>query len=319
VAYGSGIEYMNRGDDPACHLVDDSTAIAQILREGMPHCRRRLPAQHFLRNLGVRGHAYSDMVVTSVPPHLRPALPSRALGAPGLEAFCNACAAGEDLCKTLPPESQSRTSTRTQSPTPALHVQRNEASKLGLPLHGRCTPPMPMLSTPSWTPRGHSLTRLDTPRQLGRGPARHMARQNAAQAQAQPTQSVVGMQNYSGSAVAPPSPQVDCRNCRLMPGYISPGKATPGYASPSFMPLGRAAPGAGLPGTIEARQHAAPVYCPRLIGGRAGMSLGVQPAAQNQAAWRSSSPIGSAHSWQAAGASQGCRTPPLAWRGLAVA
>eukprot|EP00427_Karlodinium_veneficum_P040313 CAMPEP_0169291190 /NCGR_PEP_ID=MMETSP1016-20121227/62102_1 /TAXON_ID=342587 /ORGANISM="Karlodinium micrum, Strain CCMP2283" /LENGTH=524 /DNA_ID=CAMNT_0009381753 /DNA_START=38 /DNA_END=1612 /DNA_ORIENTATION=- len=89
VAYGSGIEYMNRSDDPACLMVDDSVAISQILREGMAQCQRRLPAQHFLQKLGVRGHSYFDMSVVPIPPNMQSSLPARALSSSGQSILAN--------------------------------------------------------------------------------------------------------------------------------------------------------------------------------------------------------------------------------------
>merc|ERR1719424_1360027 len=99
VAYGSGIEYLNHSCDHT-KVVDDSTAIAQILREGFVQCQRRRPSQHFLWKLGVRGNSYADMMVGPIAPALRPPLPIRAQGC-GTDPACLALAVPEDLCATL--------------------------------------------------------------------------------------------------------------------------------------------------------------------------------------------------------------------------
>jgi hypothetical protein len=117
------------------------------------------------------------------------------------------------------------------------------------------------------------------------------------------------MPNYS--VAAPASPQLECRGCRPTP---------PSFVASSFMPH----PLAARPGTIEAGQHAGPAVCTRLLGGQLPSRTApscMRGARAGQAAWRSNSPTAaSPFAWQAhALPSCGARTPPMAWRSLAVA
>lgn len=68
VAYGSGIDLVDRMEDGSGRLIDDSLAIAQVLVEGFSLCCRRSGPERFLAQLGVRGHSYSDMIVSPQPP-----------------------------------------------------------------------------------------------------------------------------------------------------------------------------------------------------------------------------------------------------------
>ena len=45
--------------------MDDSPAIAQILQEGLSHCRKRSQANDFLSKIGARGKSYAEMTVES--------------------------------------------------------------------------------------------------------------------------------------------------------------------------------------------------------------------------------------------------------------
>jgi len=98
VAYGCGCDYRSVTDDG--RLVDDGPMIAQILQEGMSHCRRRLPPEYFLSKLGVHGRTYFDMIVAPLPPPLRLRLSPRALPDENDPSSCLAFAVPEDLCTT---------------------------------------------------------------------------------------------------------------------------------------------------------------------------------------------------------------------------
>jgi len=92
VAYGSGIDYLNRAGDGSGRIVDDAPIIAQILQEGFARCRTRLPPQHFLGKLGAKGTTYADLTVSPLPPHLRPVLPMHVAqsgnNVPAIESKC---------------------------------------------------------------------------------------------------------------------------------------------------------------------------------------------------------------------------------------
>lgn len=64
VAYGSGTLHKRPSTSGGFILVDDSHAMAQILREGMSQCKLRAPAAEFLAPLGVTGSVYSEVSVT---------------------------------------------------------------------------------------------------------------------------------------------------------------------------------------------------------------------------------------------------------------
>merc|ERR1711959_802007 len=72
VAYGSGTMHKRPSNSGGPFLVDDSTAMAQILREGMVECTNKRAAEKFLAPLGVQGSSYIDAVVgkTSTPESL---------------------------------------------------------------------------------------------------------------------------------------------------------------------------------------------------------------------------------------------------------
>lgn len=77
VAYGSGIDYK-RTDAGSGALVNDSTAIAQILQEGMQRCSQRFPAETFLTSLGLRGPIYAEAMVDEIRASQRVELPQGA-------------------------------------------------------------------------------------------------------------------------------------------------------------------------------------------------------------------------------------------------
>jgi hypothetical protein len=66
VVYGSAIDYMTLADD--VELTEDMHDIVQILQQGHLLCRRHLAPEHFLSQLGVRGHSYSDMNIAEAEP-----------------------------------------------------------------------------------------------------------------------------------------------------------------------------------------------------------------------------------------------------------
>jgi hypothetical protein len=66
VAYGSGCLHCRHSNKGDTHLVDDAHAMAQILREGITECKKKLPAQRFLAELGVEGSKYEDLIVNKV-------------------------------------------------------------------------------------------------------------------------------------------------------------------------------------------------------------------------------------------------------------
>jgi len=66
VAYGSGTLHRRPSNKGGMLLVDDSHAMAQILREGMSACQTKLSAEEFLEPLGVKGSTYADMTVDVV-------------------------------------------------------------------------------------------------------------------------------------------------------------------------------------------------------------------------------------------------------------
>jgi len=102
VAYGCGVDYRNQLPDG--RIVDDAPAIARILQEGMSRCHHRLPADNFLKRLGVKGQTYADMSVTPLPAWVRPPLPTSAynLGALG-DPSLGCPAIPEELCRTMHP------------------------------------------------------------------------------------------------------------------------------------------------------------------------------------------------------------------------
>jgi len=70
MGYGCGADYRNSAigeGNGGSRIVDDAPNIARILREGMSRCRKRLPPEHFLSRLGVRGKSYADMVIADLP------------------------------------------------------------------------------------------------------------------------------------------------------------------------------------------------------------------------------------------------------------
>lgn len=67
VAYGSGTLHKRPSNNGGVLLVDDSHAMAQILREGMEECNAKQPAEDFLSTLGVRGSTYADLAVDRLP------------------------------------------------------------------------------------------------------------------------------------------------------------------------------------------------------------------------------------------------------------
>jgi hypothetical protein len=106
VAYGCGVDYQSLADDG--RGVEDAQAIARILQEGMGQCRCRLPPEHFLKRLGVRGTSYEDMCVTALPAWARSALPLPCEEL-GVESD-NECVVPEDLCRTVHPVWRGRNS-----------------------------------------------------------------------------------------------------------------------------------------------------------------------------------------------------------------
>jgi len=70
VAYGCGCDYHNLTENGM--IVDDGHSIAQIIQEGMQHCRQRYQPDFFLSRLGAMGHSYNSMVVAPIPAWGRP-------------------------------------------------------------------------------------------------------------------------------------------------------------------------------------------------------------------------------------------------------
>lgn len=101
VAYGCGCEYRNLAGDGSGKVLDDAPAIAQILREGLAHCRRRLPSEHFLAALGAQGRTYFDMTIGSVPRSLHPLSLEGFLPKDEDPSWCLDYAVPEDLCATV--------------------------------------------------------------------------------------------------------------------------------------------------------------------------------------------------------------------------
>lgn len=103
VAYGCGLEYRNLVKDGNTQkVIDDKPAMAEILRQGMALCHRRLPPQHFLQMLGVQGSTYEDTAVMPLPMPLTTFALNMNKPDPSLLDF----AVEEDLCqsmKELPP------------------------------------------------------------------------------------------------------------------------------------------------------------------------------------------------------------------------
>lgn len=164
VAYGSGIEYMNFSGSPSRSVVDDSTAIAQILREGYLQCQRRSPSQHFLCKLGVRGSCYADMSVVPISPSLRPVLPPRAQSS-GDDPSCVALAVPEELCATMPDRPARTPSKPCQSSSAMIGSAIVPAAVLGSAiispavLESATAAPNGLQSNSMWTPRGQSPAR----------------------------------------------------------------------------------------------------------------------------------------------------------------
>lgn len=308
VAYGSGIEYMNRSDDPACLMVDDSVAISQILREGMAQCQRRLPAQHFLRKLGVRGHSYFDMNVVPTPPNMQSSLPARALSSSGPDPFSLTCATPEDLCKTLLDVcDKTRTPSRPRS-TPQS-APKQFGAPLNIPTLLGVAAPTAVLNAGSWTPRGLSPARSNTPRQIGHGPSRQVVRQALTQPTSMPQAScsiasLTRCASSNSSSVPPASPQANFRNCR---------QASSGFVTPALIPPTRTLVGAvtSVPGTIEVRQNVAAGLCSRVVAG--------QQSVIPTSCWRGVAPAGPCTGSKATTLPVGVRTPSVAWRSLVSA
>lgn len=280
VAYGSGIEYVNFSDSPSRPIVDDSTAIAQILQEGFAHCQRRIPAQHFLWKLGVRGHTYADMTVQPVPPHLRPPLPPSVAGA-GSDPQCLALAVPEDLCATVP-DRPARTPSKARASVTAFNA----------------TPLAEAQSSIQWTPRGQSPNsrvspaRRLTPRQAGIGsprrlsqvatPCRHDAATPTAASAMAPAGSCMPLWN-SGSALLP-TPYQNNQNSMLAPPAI-PAPATPSVQARSCcMPTPNLRSPSVLRGPQRANPSAAPMQGPGDVAWRAGYPSRAAMAAAAMAA-----------------------------------
>merc|ERR1712136_243782 len=95
VAYGSGVEYRRR--DGGVHY-NDAAAIAQILQEGTEVCHSHLPAEVFLKRLGLHGEAYGEASVQPLPIPQRVPLPPGALRAE--KDHHSAQAVPPDQCET---------------------------------------------------------------------------------------------------------------------------------------------------------------------------------------------------------------------------
>lgn len=102
VAYGCGCDYRNLASDGSGRIVDDGPTVVQILQEGLRHCFKRMPPDHFLSRLGVRGQTYADSIVVPLLPALRCSLPERALKGDS-DLACRDCAVPDVLCKTARP------------------------------------------------------------------------------------------------------------------------------------------------------------------------------------------------------------------------
>jgi len=79
VAYGSMVEHRRPPKGDSRTLVDDSPAIARILREGAALCHQKAPSALFLEALGARGATYAEMSIERLPPEHRPPVPPGAL------------------------------------------------------------------------------------------------------------------------------------------------------------------------------------------------------------------------------------------------
>jgi len=79
VAYGSIVEHRRPPKGDSRTLVDDSPAIARILREGAALCHQKAPSALFLEGLGAKGATYEDMSIERLPPERRPPIPPGAL------------------------------------------------------------------------------------------------------------------------------------------------------------------------------------------------------------------------------------------------
>lgn len=79
VAYGCGADWRTRGRNTGEALTDDTSAVAQILQEGMIECRSRKVPEHFLGRVGVTGSKYEHLEVSDLPSFDRMKLPPLAL------------------------------------------------------------------------------------------------------------------------------------------------------------------------------------------------------------------------------------------------
>jgi hypothetical protein len=265
VAYGSGIEYVNFSDTMTQTVVDDSTAIAQILREGYMQCQRRLPSSHFLWKLGVRGHGYGDMAVMPIPPHLRPPLPPCAQGS-GNDPLCLSCAVPEDLCATVPDVSRMpRPSLGSWRDTSLVEAQSSSQILL-TPRGSRCRKSSPVQlqqsphfqtprqwQGPSLSPRRHSHVQAATPTPLAPSPVGSACVPPNGPMRSSGT----SLPGYQTSVLVPPA--TPTMNCRVpTPTRASPGpmRGQRGSASMSgtgdMLMFGYPSPTPALPGLGDA-------------------------------------------------------------------
>jgi hypothetical protein len=133
VAYGCGVDYQSLTEDG--RGVDDAPSIARILQEGMGQCRSRLPPEHFLKRLGVKGTSYNDMSVTTLPAWARSALPvsCESLGVKS----DSECVVPDDLCRTMHPVWRGRNSRLSQGEenTARSHSWDESRSQAGMVQH----------------------------------------------------------------------------------------------------------------------------------------------------------------------------------------
>jgi len=341
VAYGSGIEYMNFADSPSQSIVDDSTAIAQILREGYLQCQTRSPSQHFLWKLGVQGSCYADMSVVAMPPSLRQVLPPRALGS-GTDPLCMALAVPEDLCATMP-DGPARTPPKSSQSVSAI-------------LGSAVVPPAVLVSAPlapnelqhtsmMWTPRRQSPVRHPSQIRGQSSPLQLVTPQAVPSAGPLPMGSYAGIRNSGstlaayndGSCIVPPKmPTADrhirsptptrslpAPSCLRSPSLLQgPQRATPcagpgevlhrvGHQASHTRP-------AGFCATKMVAGGAAPSRTPPAAWRNIGISSGeIATAIQASRCPRSQTPLVAA--WQAAGIPPAARTPPPARCGFIAA
>jgi len=99
VAYGSMVEHRRPPKGDSRTLVDDSPAIARILREGAALCHQKAPSALFLEALGARGATYAEMSIERLPPEHRPPVPPGALPEQG-DPNCEQLRLPIDRCQT---------------------------------------------------------------------------------------------------------------------------------------------------------------------------------------------------------------------------